>query len=66
MREVYAILALEDRDGRKRLLPVWHRVDAREVTRQSAILATYKGISTDLGLEEVAQQIIGRISAPAA
>jgi hypothetical protein len=61
MREVYAILALEDAEGYKRLLPVWHQIDANEVARQSPLLADRIGIPTDLGLEEVARRIVDRL-----
>ncbi|MBM4121610.1 MAG: toll/interleukin-1 receptor domain-containing protein [Nitrospira sp.] len=66
MQEVRAILALEDADGRKRLLPVWHQVDYKAVARQSPFLADRIGVSTDLGMEEVARQIIDQIRSAAA
>lgn len=66
MREARAILALEDADGHKRLIPVWHQVDANYVARQCPLLADRIGIPTDLGLEEVARKIISQIGASAA
>ena len=65
MQEVRAILALEDADGRKRLLPVWHQVDVKKVAEKSPLLADRIGVSTDLGLEEVARQIIEQIASAA-
>lgn len=66
MREVYAFLALEDADGRKRLIPVWHRVGIKEIALKSPLLADRIGVQTDLGLEEVARRIISQIAFAAA
>jgi TIR domain len=66
MREVRAFLALEDADGRKRLLPVWHQVDVDDVMRQAPLLRDCLGVSTKLGIVEVARQILTQMRSTAA
>jgi hypothetical protein len=56
-REVNGLVALETGDGRKRILPVWHNTNAAEVTRWSPTIADLKAITTDRGLDVVADEI---------
>jgi len=56
-REVNGLVALETSDGRKRILPVWHHIGAREVSEWSPTIADLKASKTDKGLEVVAGDI---------
>jgi hypothetical protein len=56
--ETKYLLALEDRDGRKRLLPVRHEVDQQTVERHyGRLLARRVTLSTEAGIEKVAAEI---------
>jgi hypothetical protein len=57
-RELNALLALEDADAKKRILPVWHNVDQKAIALESPLLADRLGVSTKAGLEQVAHQIL--------
>lgn len=57
-REINSLMALEDADGRKRILPVWYNVDESDVARNNAFLATRFAIRTDgHKAEEIATQL---------
>lgn len=55
--ELAAFLSLENFDGRKRILPVWHRVDQAFVAAQSPLLSIRVGVTTDAGVNAVADAI---------
>ncbi len=56
--ELNGLIALEMQDGRKRVLPIWHRITAAEIAKQSPLLADRLGVSTDLGMDVVVSQVI--------
>jgi TIR domain len=56
-REVNGLVVLETGDGRKRILPVWHLTSAEEVAQWSPTIADLKAITTDRGLDVVADEI---------
>jgi len=56
--ELDGLVALETQDGRKRILPVFHRVTVADVSRYSPTLADRLGVSTDIGIGVVASQIV--------
>jgi len=55
--ELNALMALESADGRKRILPIWHGLDQAGIALQSPLLAGRIGISTELGIPEIANAI---------
>lgn len=61
VRELEALLALEDASGRKRILPVWHELDQPALARLSPLLAGRLGVPTSLGIPEVARQVIAAL-----
>lgn len=50
-------LAAREIGGTKVILPVWHQVNHAYIAERSPILADRLGVSTDRGIEEVANQI---------
>lgn len=56
-QELDALVAREANERTKRVLPIWHDIDAAEVARHSPLLAGKLSISTDRGLEAVADAI---------
>lgn len=50
-------LAAREIEGTKVILPVWHGVDRAYIVQRSPTLADRLGVSTDCGIEEVADQI---------
>jgi hypothetical protein len=56
-RELDGLVARETQGMPKRVLPVWHRLDADEVKKYSPILAGRFGVSTNSGLEVVVEAI---------
>jgi len=58
--ELNGLLALETADGRKRILPVRHQLDQAALAAQSPTLADRLAVSTELGINEVANQIVQR------
>jgi TIR domain len=56
-REVNGLVALETQDGRKRILPVWHLTSAHDVSQWSPTIADLKAVTTDNGLDVVADEI---------
>ncbi|HEX8868644.1 MAG TPA: toll/interleukin-1 receptor domain-containing protein [Lentzea sp.] len=59
-RELAALLATAN--GERRVLPVWHGLDALAVARYSPMVADLKGVCTSLGLDAVAQEIVRAVS----
>lgn len=45
--------------GSKVLVPVWHRVDVKDVVAQSPLLADRLALNTSIGLEEIAARVAG-------
>jgi len=56
--ELDALTARETVSGQKVILPVWHGVDAAYLAEVSPALADRVGVSTDHGIETVAQELI--------
>lgn len=56
-RELGGLTALEVQSGTKVILPVWHNIQAGEVAEFSPTLADRVGVSTDAGIDEVADQL---------
>ncbi len=54
--ELHGLFALETPDE-KRILPVWHKVTATDVTQFSSILANRLGVTTANGLEHVVAKL---------
>lgn len=55
-RELAGLMAVAQ--GERRILPVWHGVDADDVVRASPMLADLVGVSTRRGLNAVAEEVI--------
>jgi hypothetical protein len=51
-------LAGREVDGKKAILPVWHKVGFQQVFTYSPVLADRVAISTDKGLEYVVQRVL--------
>lgn len=51
-------LVTRESQGRKVILPIWHKVSKEQVARYSPILADRVAASTDRGLEYVVEQIM--------
>jgi hypothetical protein len=51
-------LATRESDGRKVILPVWHKVGVEEVRRNSPTLAGRLGVSTEKDLDHVVQKLL--------
>lgn len=56
-KELNALFAL-DRPDHKKVLPVWHELDATLVERHAPMLADRLAVSTALGLDRVASEIV--------
>ncbi len=54
--ELDALFALEDQ-SKKRILPIWHRLSAADIARYAPLIADRVAVSTDIGIENVAQAI---------
>jgi hypothetical protein len=50
-------LASKEVEGRKVILPVWHKVTAKDVCNFSPMLADRLGVTTDKGLQQVIEQL---------
>jgi len=59
--ELDGLLALENADGRKRILPILHGLTQADLARRSPLLANRISISTDAGIPAVAQRIFSAI-----
>jgi hypothetical protein len=51
-------LATREVEGKKVVLPVWHRIGFNDVREESPILAERFAASTDKGLERVVEQLL--------
>jgi TIR domain len=51
-------LATREVNGKKVILPIWHKVGFQQVFEYSPVLADRVGISTDKGLEYVVQRML--------
>lgn len=56
-RELEGLTAREVAVGSKVILPIWHEVDEKYIVEKSPVLADRLGVSTRLGLVEVANKI---------
>jgi hypothetical protein len=56
-KELDALFAREALDRQKRILPVWHKVDAADVARHSPLLAARLGVQTSKGIDIVVSEI---------
>ena len=56
-RELDGLTALELDDGRKRILPIWHNIDARGVKQHAPTLGDVIGIPSEEGIESVVTQL---------
>ncbi|WP_328655695.1 toll/interleukin-1 receptor domain-containing protein [Streptomyces sp. NBC_00334] len=56
-RELAGLIATAS-DGERRVLPVWHGVDAAAVAARSPLLADVKAVNTSRGLHVVAEEIV--------
>lgn len=56
-RELNGLLARES-GGEKTILPVWHEVTAKEITKYSPLLADRVAVSTESGIDAIVQQIL--------
>jgi len=63
-RELDGLVTREIADQTKRILPVWHGVDADSVARYSPTLAARLAVSTVQGVAQVAARIIEAYNAP--
>lgn len=57
-RELDGLVAREIAEDRKIILPVWHRINAADVTRYSPTPAAMLSVSTTEGLQAVADRIV--------
>jgi hypothetical protein len=64
MRELRALTSIEDAIGQKRVLPVLHDLDHRDIVEQLPTLADRLSVSTSLGLPEVAKRIVAVLTEP--
>ena len=60
--ELNGLMALESSDGRKRILPIWHGLDQKGIALESPLLAGRIGITTEVGIPEVANAIQAAIA----
>jgi hypothetical protein len=57
-RELDSLVALEDSDGRKRIIPVLHHMKHQEVAAYSPIIAARITASSEQGIESLANEIV--------
>ncbi len=58
-------LVTRESAGAKVILPIWHNVDAEEVRAVSPVLVDRVAISSSIGLQQVIEELIQAIAAPA-
>jgi hypothetical protein len=63
-RELTALAALGDVEGRNKILPVWHTVSQADVARISPLLADVYAADTQGGLDVVVQHIAQTLGTP--
>lgn len=57
-RELDGLTALELDDGRKRILPLWHKIDVAGVKRYSPTLGDVVGIPTGIGIPSIVTRLL--------
>ena len=57
-RELNGLFARETSEGRNLILPVWHEIDEREITRYAPILADKFALRTSAGLPFIADKLV--------
>jgi len=62
--ELDALASRQNEEGRKVILPIWHKIDAGEVQKHSPLLASLYAARSIDGLEIVAAQILNICSEP--
>jgi hypothetical protein len=62
-RELDGLVARETLDGTKVILPVWHGVDAAEITAASPTLAARLAAHTEGGIDRVADEVVRALRA---
>lgn len=60
-RELDGLTALELEDGRKRILPVWHKIKAAGIKQHSPTLGDVIGISTEIGIESIVDELVAKL-----
>ena len=60
-RELDGLVAREDSEGRKLILPIWYKIDHDEVVQHSPLLAGVFAISSSDGLEHVVSGILKKL-----
>ncbi|BFU43381.1 toll/interleukin-1 receptor domain-containing protein [Krasilnikovia sp. MM14-A1004] len=60
--EFDAIVTKHNTTGKNTILPVWHNVSQADVANYSPMVASVVGLSSQLGVEEVAQRLLRKIS----
>lgn len=56
MMELEALIAKETGE-RKIIVPIWHRITSEEMKNNFPLLANRKGLSTDIGISKIVEQI---------
>lgn len=57
-RELDGLTAMELDDGRKRILPLWHNIDAAGIKRYSPTLGDVVGIPTGIGIPTIVTRLL--------
>jgi hypothetical protein len=60
-RKELAGLRAREEEGHKVILPVWHNVDKSAITQFSPVLADVLAANTELGIDNVAERLLGVI-----
>lgn len=58
VEELNALKSKEIHNGRKIILPIWHKVSFEEVEAASPMLADKLAVSSDVGVEKIADEIM--------
>lgn len=56
-RELDGLTALELDDGRKRILPIWHNIDANGIKQHAPTLGDVIGVPSEQGIDSVVTQL---------
>ncbi len=62
-RELDGLTSIEDAEGRRLILPIWHNLDKPDITKYSPSLAGIKAANSNMGYQTVANIIVESISA---
>ena len=60
-RELNGLVAREDAEGSKLILPIWHNIELDEVARHSPLLADLYPIRSSCGLEKVVDELLRKL-----